>query len=313
MNVLVTGGTGFVGSHVCKQLAAEGNKVVMFGRSASEAKFKDFFTPEEMENVTFVRGDVLDSFQLIHALQDNKCDAIVHEAFILLSNTEKNMPNGCEINIMGTINVFEAARICGIKRVVWASSNAAIGAAEGVIDHDTKHDPTTVYGHCKNFDEFLGNFYNERYGLETIGLRYVVVYGAEAVNSSVTWIGAFMAEPALGAKKVTAKFADDVPSLVYVDDAARATIAALKCEYKRPVYNVVGDIMSVPDMAEYAKQVFPGLEVELVHGQLYPSWEYDTTVEEEELGYKPTITVKDGLIKTANIVRERAGLPPIEA
>ena len=177
---------------------------------------------------------------------------------------------------------------------------------------NAKHDPTTVYGMCKHFDEFLGSFYNERYGMETIGLRYVVVYGAGAVNSSVTWIGAFMAEPALGAKKVTAKFAQDVPNLVYVDDAARATILALTSPYRRSFYNITGDIMSVPDMAAYAQEVFPGLEVELLDGQLYPSWEYDTTLEEEELGYRPSITIKDGLIKTANIVRERAGLPPLE-
>lgn len=202
MKYVVTGGTGFLGSHICKCLLNEGHSVVCYDYAPNRTSIQQVLTEKELENVTIVQGDIRDALLFTHVCQDEKADRIIHVAGLLQLDSDKNIPATIDTNIRGTVNVFEAARICGIKRVAWASSNSAIGYVDYLdkeqLPDDVLHAPFTMYGKCKDTNEFIAKFYNDNYGLETVGLRYMALYGIARMRGGANWVTKLINEPALG-------------------------------------------------------------------------------------------------------------------
>ncbi len=315
MNYLITGGTGFLGTYVAKQLLERGDKVVCFSRSKPSANsMSEILSKEQIDALVYAEGDITDVISLVHVCQAEKIDVIFHPAGLLLADCNKNPIKGVQTNILGTLNVFEAAKICGIKRVVWASSNSAIGTASHLpyeyVPNDAPHHPVTIYGKIKDLNEFMGEFYYQNYGLECIGLRYTVIYGKGRRRGGANYIKYTLNDPALGIPSVVDN-ATDTPNFVYVEDAARATILACDMPYKRAAYNVTGQFIPMMDLVDYVRKLIPDAQITTVPGEMDLAWKFDTTVEEEELGYKPSVDIYEGALITINDVREGAGLPPI--
>lgn len=315
MNYLITGGTGFLGSYICKQLLDEGHKVVCYDYAPSQNSIEQVLAPSELDEVTIVQGDVRDFIRLVHVCQDENINCIIHTAGLLLADSEKNIPAAVETNIMGTVNVFEAARICGIKRVVWSSSNSAFGSPDSFpykhLPNDAPHFPITIYGRFKDFNEFLGDFYYERYGLEAIALRYVVIYGKARMRGGANWINALLNDPALGIPSEV-PCGDDSPNLLYVVDAARATVLASQSQsLNRRAYTITGECKSMAEIRDYVISLIPEAQIKLLPGNMGIVWNFETSVEEEELGYKPEFNVERGARETINLLREEVGLPPV--
>lgn len=321
MTYLITGGTGFLGSYITKQLLEQGENVVLMSRSAPKANsMSEILTPEQIAKAVYAQGDVQDLDRIIEICKENSVDIIIHPASLLLADCEKDPIAAVRINIIGTLNIFEAARACGIKRVVWASSNSAIGNAynpdsvnkANAISPDAHHNPVTIYGKIKDYNEFMTKFYNERYGTEFIALRYNVLYGKGRRRGGANYIKSMLNDPALGIPSVC-DYGDDSPNLCYIEDAARATVLACKAPYKRYVYNISGTPIALADLREYVLKLLPDAQIELRPGIMDLAWKYDTSLEEAELGYKPEVDILDGALLTINDVREFAGLPPVQA
>lgn len=316
MNYLVTGGTGFLGSYICKQLIARGDTAIAFSRTSPDANcMSEILSPEEIAQVVYVQGDITDLVKLVLACKEHRVDMIISTASLLLDACNRNPRKAVETNILGTMNCFDAARICGMKRVVWASSNSAIGGCSGheeeFLPNDTWHRPTSIYGATKTFLEFMGDYYHEAYGLEVIGLRYVVIYGKGRRRGGANYIKNMLNDPALGTPSVVT-CADDTPNFVYVEDAARAALLAAESPYKRGAYNITGEWISMRDLREYVLTLLPDAKIDTEPGALDIAWKFDTSVEEQELGYVPEYGIKRGALITINDVRENAGLPMIE-
>lgn len=321
MTYLITGGTGFLGSYIAKQLLEQGEQAVLLSRSTPSANsMSEVLTPEQIDKLVYAQGDVQDLARIIHICQEHNVDIIIHPASLLLADCEKNPIRAVQTNIIGTLNIFEAARICGIKRVVWASSNSAIGNAyrtdeenrASAIPLDAPHHPVTIYGKIKDYNEFMGQFYNDRYGMECIALRYNVLYGKGRRRGGANYIRNMLNVPALGQSAVC-DYGDDAPNFCYIEDAARATLLACKAPYKRSAYNITGIPIAMTELRDYVQTLLPDAEIELAPGIMDLAWKYDTSIEEEELGYKPEIGIKEGALLTINDVREAAGLPPVKA
>ena len=167
-----------------------------------------------------------------------------------------------------------------------------------------------IYGKIKDLNEFMGEFYYQNYGLECIGLRYTVIYGKGRRRGGANYIKYTLNDPALGIPSVVDN-ATDTPNFVYVEDAARATILACDMPYKRAAYNVTGQFIPMMDLVDYVRKLIPDAQITTVPGEMDLAWKFDTTVEEEELGYKPSVDIYEGALITINDVREGAGLPPI--
>lgn len=314
MNVLLTGATGFIGSYILKLFISEGHTVIGYDNTLANTSIQDILTEEEIKSCTLLQGDVGDLPRILNICKENQIDTIVHLAG-LLASAEENCPEAVRINIMGTINMFEAARILGIRRVVWASSQTIFGPpskhSEEWIPNDAPHFPWSVYSACKSYLEYMGKHYFEAFGVDNIALRYCIVYGVGRQQRHGNYPVQLIDNPAWGRKGVV-NFGDDEPNWLYVKDAARATLLACTVPTtKSRAFTITGDIMKTSDLRDYVLSLLPDAEIELLPGKYTSAWKYVTSEAEEELGYKMSYTAKEGAREIINTIRLKRNLPPV--
>ena len=173
LEVVVTGGAGFIGSHLCRTLVENNAKVTVFDNLSSGKidNIKDIKT-----KLKFVKGDIRDPDELKEATKN--CKVIFHlAAQSSVPFSMENPKEDCEINVVGTVNVLEAARKAG-ARVVFASSSAAYGNPKKKPTPETyPTHPIAFYGLTKLIGEKYCRFFNENFGLEVVMLRIFNVYG----------------------------------------------------------------------------------------------------------------------------------------
>jgi len=317
MVYLVTGGTGVIGSRIVRDIVKEGKQVVVYDMFPDESSLEQLLSEEERTRVKIVQGDVTDFPNLIRTVKENSVEIIFHMASLLIEPSNANPHLATMINCGGTINIFEVARILGLKKVVWASSQVVFGPPEKYpeeyIPNDAPHYPSMgVYGACKSFNENLAVHYFEQYGVDISGIRYSFVYGAGQIRGRT---GALTREllqnPALG-KPGKVPFGDSTLGWVYVDDAARATLLTSKvAKSKTRAFSLKGDIRSLKEVAECVRQLIPRADITLLPGDVRLSNKLDTTPIETEIGYYPQWTMEQGIKEVINLTRQQHGLPPI--
>jgi nucleoside-diphosphate-sugar epimerase len=263
MTTLVIG-AGLVGSQVARILAEKGQRPVVMDRAPQNEALGNIVP---LDRIELVQGDVLKPFSLVQAIRQHSIDKVIHLAAnpMLTAGAQKDPYSAIELNIMGTVNVLEAARIHGIKRVVVASSSVLnqhfAGTASGdLTDEEALPRPTTFYSATKQAVESLGLNYAKHCGVEFAGLRYGPVAGP--------WKGAGGGEPSNIFKRMiqSALRGEEVviPSAalewVYSKDAAAATVLALEARsLETGVFNVTMGRSVGPDDFEAALKAFmPG-------------------------------------------------------
>jgi nucleoside-diphosphate-sugar epimerase len=236
MNVLITGG-GFLGQRLAHSLQAAGHAVRVLDVASAPSPAFDWR-----------RGDVASLGDVSRALDD--CSHVVHLAALLTPACAAEPLRGAQVNLIGTLNVFEAARRAGLKHVVYASSAGVYGP-----DDPTQPRPTTLYGTWKLAGEGIARSYLADHGIGSVGLRPFVVYGAgrEVGLSS---------GPSLACRAAARGEAYTIPfsgrtGLVYVDDVVRAFAAALTPRQSGAfVFDMPGVIVSMDELiAEIRRQV----------------------------------------------------------
>lgn len=173
--ILVTGGAGFIGSHIVDRLLSEGYQVtVLDNLSSGDLKNIPY---DENKNFHFLRGDIRDSSLVKEALRD--IDAVFHEAALVSVTLSVQHPMlAHEVNVTGTLNLLKASVDLGVKRVVFASSAAVYGETSRPGKSETMAtSPFSPYGVSKLAAENYTRSFYKLYGLETVSLRYFNVYG----------------------------------------------------------------------------------------------------------------------------------------
>lgn len=319
MNYLVTGGCGFIGSHVLRQLKRQGHNPVCYDLYPSKTSIEQILTPEERHDIKIIQGGVDSRENLVRVMQENKIDRVIHLAGILGDLAEQDPAEAVKVNILGTINVFEAALTCGIKRVVWASSQSIFGMPElyqelyhtDLIPNDVVLKPTLVYGATKTFNEFLGEWYFQNRGLEAIGLRYTMVFGIARMRGAGQYATNLINKPAEGEKGIV-EHGDTAPNWIYVEDAARATVLASQCPNpKTRNFTIGGETKSIRELRDYILTLLPEADIELEPGVFPAAYNLDCTAAEQELGYKYEYSAEQGARATINLIRAKRGLPPV--
>ena len=130
MAYLITGGMGCIGSYVIRDLLNAGEKIIVYDFIPDLTIPRMVLTEEQLEQFTFVQGDITDLPHVLRTVQEHQIDRIIHLASWQVPACDANPPQALKIVCEGTINMFEAARIFGLKRVVWASSVAVFGSPE---------------------------------------------------------------------------------------------------------------------------------------------------------------------------------------
>ena len=240
MSILITGGTGFIGTQLARQLIERGEDVILFSRTPHLARLKDV-----KDKVKFIRGDLTVWPEVMNVIKDNQIEGIFHFGAILSTPSEQN-PWACfQTNVAGTMYVLEAARLFGVSRVFFASTSGTYGLGIGqVVTEETLQRPTGAYGISKLYGELLGRFYRRKFNLDFRGLRYCGVIGPGARSKMVSQYNSWMIENAALGKPYECFVTADVRiPVTYFKDALRATemlYYAPRKQIKTVCYNVAG-------------------------------------------------------------------------
>jgi UDP-glucose 4-epimerase len=232
MRVLVTGGSGFIGSHVVDKLRAAGHEPVIYDLRPSP-----WHEPGSVETVL---GSITDREALERAL--HSCDAVAHLAAVADVNDVHAEPEDAErVNARGTVAVLEAARRAGVKRIVYASTIWVYSDCEGdVVDEDTLLPaPSHLYTSTKLAGELYCKAYQELYGIDFTILRFGIPYGPRAREAAV--IPAFVGKALRGEPLTLAGDGGQSRRFVYVEDLADGVVAGLADVARNRVYNLASD------------------------------------------------------------------------
>jgi nucleoside-diphosphate-sugar epimerase len=315
MNCLVMGGAGFIGAYLVQALLADGNRVVVFDSILSENTIHKLLPAKEMEEVEMISGDVTDLAQLVRVIREHKIDSIVHLAAWQIPSSHNNPTKAISINGLGFNNTLEAVASLNIPRLVWISSNAVFGspASHQVnrLPNDEFHRPNTVYGALKSLNEYMAEHYFNHRGVDSIGLRFCLVYGYGRMRGASTFASEMIEKAALGLP-CTVDSGDACVDWYYVVDAAQLILQALKVPTTPTrIYNTHSDLRTVREAAEYLSHNLPEAKLTVNPGMINANWNLDSSKLVEEMGFSPRYSLEDGLKDTVSRVRRKAGLPEL--
>jgi nucleoside-diphosphate-sugar epimerase len=247
----ITGAQGCIGSWVVKALADRGDVPVVFDRSEDSRRLAAIMQPAEIERVRFVSGDITDVAAVRSALESSGARRIIHLAGLQVPTCKVDPVAGAFVNVIGTLNIFEAAKSIRAERIVYASSAAVFGAgdAEHPVDEMFASEPSTHYGVFKRTNEGNARVYFLDHGVNSAGLRPLTVYGVNRDSGLTSDPTKAMKAAVLGIPfQIRFSGATDFQ---YVEDTAAAFIA---CADQAPegahVFNLHGETVKVKRIAE---------------------------------------------------------------
>jgi len=237
--ILVTGGAGFIGSHIVDALVEEGAKEIVVFDNFLRGQKENLNGVLNSGKITIFEGDIRNPAQLKEAMEG--VDYVFHEAALWLLDCEENPRQALDINIVGTFNVCEAAVNAGVKKLIAASSSSVYGEGE-YLPTDEKHpfNNYLFYGATKVADEQIYRAFWKKYGLDYVAFRYLNVYGPRMdwMSPYVMVIMKFLNNIDAGKPPVIQGNGSATMDLVYVEDVARANLLALKSDITNECFNI---------------------------------------------------------------------------
>ncbi|MFQ5520327.1 MAG: NAD-dependent epimerase/dehydratase family protein [Candidatus Methylomirabilia bacterium] len=327
MTTLITGGTGLIGACLAGKLLARGERVVLFDLAPAEWRIMSLME-HGGDRLRVVRGDVVSLVDLLDVLRAWGVTAVVHLAYVLGAESNAHPELATRVNLLGTLNVLEAARLGGVTRVVLASSIAVYGSDD---DYRPEELPLIeeaplyvakglpVYGAGKIYLEQLGAHYANRYKLTVAGLRPSIVYGWGRQSGASVFAGALVDRAVVG-EPATVGFAEARVSLVYVEDVAEQFLALLEADparfVRRRFFNTGGDTCIVRELAETVGRLLPDARIEVRSGGEQNLAGLAASISdralEHEIGIRRKFTpIEVGLRAQIDVARARAELRPI--
>jgi len=303
----VTGGCGFIGSHIVEELVKQGHRVTVYDNlSTGSLSNLDGFA----DRVSFIEGDICNYFALEKALAG--VTHVFHEAAVVSVFDSVERPEFVnEVNITGTLNVLRAAKSAGVKRVVIASTCAIYGNNPMLPKIETMlPEPASPYAVTKITDEYYMHIFSELYDLETVCLRYFNVYGPrQDPSSSYSGVISIFASCALSGKTPLI-FGDGLQTrdFVYVKDVVQANLLAMDTAHvDTAAFNVgTGQATSLLDllgaMGDAAGVTFDPVFKEERPGDVKHSLA-DISLATEKLGYRPSYTLNQGTSELLDFLR----------
>ena len=294
MNFAVTGGTGFIGSHLVKYLVSEGHSV-----SVIDNLFRGRISNLDgvQDKVHFVKLDILNYEDLRNNLQN--VDGIFHQAALTsVPESYQKEDEYKKVNITGTENIFKIAKEFKIK-VIYASSSSIYGDINKIpITEDFEREPINPYGLTKLEDEYLAEKYSKS-GTQIIGLRYFNVYGLGQTLDYASVITKFLENISAGKSPIIYGDGSQIRDFIFVKDVARANLVAMTSSIDHGFFNIgTGIAISIKDLA-YLMIKISGKDLELVFDKLpegdVKNSQADVTLAKKLLGWKHITKLEEGL------------------
>ncbi len=319
---MITGGTGQIGSFLCRSLLRQKQQIVVFDAKPNMENIRDF-----EKEVRLVEGDITDLGSLVRTIKEYQVDTVYHLAAIVVLESRENPLKSATVNCLGTTNVFEAGRTTDLRRIVYVSSSAVYGRPESyetasVSEDDIPRCPNDPYSATKVMNEVFGQHYYSKFGVKTLGLRLAATWGP---GRYVGFTGAFneMLRKLAHGEEVTlsADFCYPTAPLrwVYVEDLGDIFSyagAVDEAKIKRRLYNVGTEKPFTPvEFLKTLKEVLPEARInatwrerptESALNVAGPSGlDMDCSRFYEDLGYKGESTLRQSIQKAIEFERRR--------
>jgi len=306
MKILVTGGAGFIGSHVVDAYLAAGHEVLVVDNLCTgkrdnlnpKARFHEFdiLDPKTAELIRAERPDILNH----HAAQMDVRRSVADPLF------------DARTNILGTISLLEAARHAGVRKVLFVSSGGAAYGEQETFPAPETHPtwPVSPYGVSKRSGELYCHFYQAEYGMPFVAFRYANVYGPRQDPHGEAGVVAIFSGRMLRGEPVTVNGdGKQTRDYVYVGDVARMSLLALERDATGPVNIGTGRETDVNELAAMMLEV-SGSRSEVRHGPAKGGEQRRSVIDirraGEVFGWRPEVSLRDGLARTVEFFRARA-------
>ncbi len=260
--VIVTGGTGFIGTEVIRLLVSWGEEVVAFDLTPNEERVAGL-------GVVIEQGDLGDARRVEEVVGKYRPKIVYHFGGMLSVSSEADHVASFNVNALGTLNVLEAARKHDVRKVIYSSTMVTFGKdIEGqTIDDKTLQRPNLFYGVTKVFGEHIGIWYKRKFGIDFRGIRYPGVVGSGVKTPGVAQYNAWMVEAAIKGEPFTVWVREDTRhAILYYKDAAEAAVRLADApgeNLKREMYVVTSGKPSptAGELAEEVRRQVPGAEI----------------------------------------------------
>jgi len=308
MRVLITGGMGVIGAEASRRFVKEGYRPVIFARHRDDNLISDIVDKIDVE-----LGDITDLPRLLDVIKRNQITHIVHAAAFVGAVSQANPAQSINVNVVGTVNVLEAARLFDIKRVVYTSAKGVYGPITGEygaptykpIPEDMPKNPKRIYDAAKLMSEHMCVYYTGNMGVDAVVLRFATTYGPgkTARHGKMGVTSQIIEAPAAGLPFHIAQGGDEKDDFIYNKDSAlgiyRATIAE---NPKSRVYNIGSGVGStLRDFETAIRKRLPNADIKIGPGLNFlgmpypPHGVYDISRAREELGFAPEYDLDAGV------------------
>lgn len=298
MKVLVTGGGGFIGAWIAHELASDGITPVILDVADNRTKVCEIGGEKFARSLEWKNADIGDTDAVIAAAQG--CNSIIHLAGLLTPACKANPVLGARVNLIGTLNVFLAARAHGMGSVLYMSSAGVFGPDGGDEPH-----PTTLYGAFKLASEHSARAFFEDEDISSVGFRPFVVYGPGRDAG-------LSAGPSLACQAAAKGIAYTIPfsgsyDMIHAQDVARIFVMAARARIKGAhVVNLIGHRATSADVVEAVLNAAPGAQIDFSG----PSMPIESPLADASLqslfpGWSPR-SIQDGIASTIEFYRTRS-------
>ena len=307
MRILVTGGAGFIGSHIVDQCVALGHEVAIVDNLWEEGGGKK----ENLNSkATFYRADITDEATLQKIFDEVRPEIVSHQAAQhSVAISTKNPQLDARVNVLGLLNVLTNCTRIGTRKIIFASSGATYGTpARLPIDEEVPQRPESPYGITKMVTEHYLRYWQEANELTYTALRYGNVYGPRQDPNGEAGVIAIFAKRFLNHDSIRIDWdGEQKKDYVFVEDVARANVLAIDHGDNDIFCIGTGRGASVNELYHTLEKI-TGYTPEIVRapkrpGDIYLAY-FDYSKAERELGWKPQVTLEEGMAKTVDFFRK---------
>lgn len=306
MKILITGGAGFIASHVVDTYIAEGHEVVVVDNLSSG---KEEYVNQKAR---LIQADITDREKIQEIIKTEKPEVINHHAaHIQVGYSVKNPQFDAENNILGLLNIMEAAKDIPIKKIIFSSTGGAMyGNQQTPFTEELREIPLSPYGISKRSSELYLNYYFEQYKIPYTVLRYSNVYGPRQNPHGESGVIAIFSEMiSQGKKPMINGDGTHTRDYVFIDDVAKANLLALNSPYIGILNIGTGREISTNDVFRSVVKEY-GADVPEVHGEERPGEQVTSALSyakaKEILGWEPTVSFEDGVKKVVEWYKNKA-------
>ena len=311
MRVLLTGGYGCIGSWIIRDLVDRRDAVCVYDLKKDLHRLRLLLEDSQLDQVSFVQGDVTDSASLLEAIRAQSISHVIHLAGLQVPVCRADPLLGAKVNVLGTLSILEAVRQAGdqVKRLVYASSAAVFGPPEsyghGPVPDDVPLRPTTHYGVFKCCNEANARIYFQDHGLSSIGLRPWTVFGVGRDFGMTSEPTKAILSLALGRPYHISY--GGMQDLQYADDVAKTFVRCLEAPYRgAKSYNLRGTVVDLPAFHNALHSVDPSAKQLITYGdnQIAIAYDLDDSALQTDVGPMPRTPLVEGIRQTFDLFRK---------